>query len=495
MMPHIFKILVIVGALFTAAGCAEIVVKQVHYREAPLVSDTDNPTPIKFSRLRFLLPPGTEIGLESGMGPSWLGGFCTMTANPISRREVMAGRLVETQYVKQTFSDALEANGYDVVENITIDFRPEDEVDRAEYFVSARVSDMDLDLCKRGRVRTFNLFDTAPGAKGKMYIKVDWSIYDALRRTVVYKTTTEGYTRRDYPNVEGMQIMFYDAFDMASHNLAADGAFYDLIVKGKKPPKGWRDAPHSEVMKQRPRLYDSREAVDLPPQALSRQPLEKHVESALESAVMIQKNGHGSGFFISKNGHILTNHHVVGDAQRMRIVTHDKKHRLIAEVLRVDRVRDVALLKLEDMPSNLKIKPLPIRTRKLTVSEDVYAVGVPRDWRFYQSSVTKGIVSAHRIYKDEGVRLPFIQADVEIHGGNSGGALLDERGNVVGVAVSGATIPGISSKLGVGLNSFIPIADALHALEITVGGRPVPLTTNNRERVSQNESSLAPHAP
>lgn len=479
---------VFVLSSFFLTSCAEIVVKEVHYAEAPAMPDNARPAPVKFSRLRFLLPPGTEIGLESGIGPAWLGGFCSLRNYPVSRR--ILSRKFESAYIKDSFATALEANGYDVVEALDIDFRPEDEEQRAEYIVSARVKDVDLDLCKRGRVTTFNIFNTAPGAKGKMYVLIDWSIYDALKRTVVYKTTTEGYTRRDYPNIEGLELLFFDAFEMAAHNLAADAGFYGLIVEGQTPPEGWREKDFGPGLKERPRKFDVRERVDITPRPLSRRPLPKHVEEARDSTVMIQKIGHGTGFFISPEGHILTNQHVVGDAQRMRVVTNGKKQTLVAEVLRVDKVRDVALLKLEKIPEGLEITPLPIRTGKLIVSEDVYAIGVPRDYRTLQGTVTKGIVSAHRAFKREGVRLQYVQGDVEIHGGNSGGPLLDEYGNIAGISVLGYHTG--ESAFGVGLNYFIPIGEALRTLDITLGGAPAPVYSLMEEDPGKNESYLTP---
>ena len=480
------KFLLPIVSLLLLAACAELVVKEVDYADAPIVPETAHPAPIKFSKMNFLLPPGTEIGLESGMGPALLGHFCSARNYPVSRRVVR--NLTENKYVKDTFARALEANGYDVVDSLDMDFRPEDELARAEYFVSVRITDIDVDLCKRGRLTTFNIFNTAEGAKGKLYAKFDWSVYDALRRKVVYKTSTEGYSRRDYPNTEGLELLFYDAFEMATHNLSADPDFYALIVEGKAPPKQDKDRTLEDV----PGKFDPLEKVDVEALPLSRQPVPKHIDEIRANNVMIQKVGHGSGFFITKQGHILTNQHVVGDAKRMRIVTKGKKYKLIAEVLRVDKVRDVALLKLEEIPPGLKINPLPLRTDKLTVSEDVYALGNPYDYGKLQDSITKGIVSAHRIYKTEGVRLPFIQADVEVHGGHSGGALLDEYGNIVGIAQSAYTNEGV---IGVGLNFFIPIAEALKTLDITIDGAQAPAYTpsdEESEELSADESYETP---
>ncbi len=484
--------LLIVFSSIALAGCAEIVVKRVDYADGPLVPEMANPRPIKFSRMRFLLPPGTEIGMESGMG-FLLGNICSWSNYPVSRR-VLSKKQFESQYIKSTFANALEANGYDVVDSINVDFRPEDELQRAEYFISARVTDIDLDVCHRGGNAISAFFGGKPNLKGELYAKIDWSIYDALRRTVVFKTSTEGYTKRAYPNAEGLDLLFYDAFEMAAHNLAADEDFYKLIVEGTKPPQNWRTgSSFGRGLKPEPRKYSPTEEVYIEERALSRQPVPKHIDEIRKANVLIQKNGHGSGFFITREGHILTNQHVVGDATRMRIVTKGKRHKLIAEVLRVDKVRDVALLKLEEIPKNLKITPLPIRTEKLTVSEDVYALGNPISYGGLQDTVTKGIVSAHRIRKSEGVSLPFIQADVDIHGGNSGGALLDEYGNIVGLSVSGISVS--NSPFSEGLNFFIPIAEALNALDITLGEQDELNYPTQRDESDEDSADEAYEAP
>ena len=147
----------------------------------------------------------------------------------------------------------------------------------------------------------------------------------------------------------------------------------------------------------------------------------------------------------------MTNARVVGDANRVRIVSTGKEEKMIAEILRIERKRDVALLRLEKIPDDLRIKTLPIRSAMPAVGEDVYAIGAP-NYKRLQDTVTKGIISAHRI--DPRRKHPIIQADVTIHGGNSGGPLLDKNGNLIGLAVSQFVRGDIALD---GLNNFIPL--------------------------------------
>lgn len=362
----------------------------------------------------------------------------------------------------------MEANGYDVVGSLDVSFEPEDEEQRAEYSIKGRVKDVQLDMCNTSGTAVDWMTGT-PGEHGRMYIALDWSVYDRLKRTVVYKTRTEGYTDRRIPNTEGIALLFHDAFEMAVHNLSADEEFRALIVDGVKPERDWDDRDwRGEKIDQLPRLFDPDKEVTIPGRPLSRQPFGKTASDGRKVAVMLQKGGHGSGFFITRQGHILTNAHVVGEARKMRIVTNFRKTGIPAEVLRIDAARDVALLRLEEIPEWLDMEAVPILPIRLDwpkVGEDVYAIGTPADWKAYRHTVTKGIISAHRKYmKIRGVRENYIQTDVEIHGGSSGGALVDEYGNIVGITVQryGRGDDGF----GHGLNLFIPIREALDRLGI-----------------------------
>jgi AAA+ superfamily predicted ATPase len=176
--------------------------------------------------------------------------------------------------------------------------------------------------------------------------------------------------------------------------------------------------------------------------------------SALQAAVVTIKldDGHGSGFFISREGYLLTNHHVVKD-NKFVIVKLTSGRQLPGEVLRSNKARDIALVKVNE--SNMTALPLMLDSPE--VASEVYAVGTPRDER-YSTTITKGIISAYRTEND----LTVIQSDVATHPGSSGGPMVDRFGNVVGASVSGIATSGI----GTSFNFFIPIADALKFLAV-----------------------------
>lgn len=439
-------------------GCARYV-QSADYSPALEVPQDARPAPIKFVRAEILLPIGTDIGFESDSSR-----LCGWPRYPVSRTVLRDA--IDEKFLRQTFHDALEGQGYDVTESLDIVYDLEDEENRAEYSITAKIKDAELEMCHNEPDNVMVFFTTRRGVEGELYMDVDWTIYDALHRKVAYTTRTKGYTKRRIPNQEGLELMFSDAFEMAAHNLGADKAFYNLIVNGTAPAD-WRKeklaAPEKET--KLPVSYDpGNEEITLPPILLSKEPFTKDIDRKRKAAVMIEKFGHGSGFFITKQGHILTAAHVVGDAERIRVVTSGKKQKLVARVLRVDKTRDVALLKLEEIPDGLDIVTLPLRAQWPSVGEDAYMIGAPYDSKTAQDTVTKGIISAHRPdTRFKGVKQNFIQADISVRKGSDGSPLIDVNGNIAGIAAGSL---GMAENPVTELSFFIPIEEALKALDI-----------------------------
>lgn len=134
----------------------------------------------------------------------------------------------------------------------------------------------------------------------------------------------------------------------------------------------------------------------------------------------------GSGFIISKNGFVVTNHHVISGADKIIVKLSDRRE-FFAKVIGSDKRSDVALLKVE-------ADDLPIletgSSKDLKVGEWVVAIGSPFG---FDHSVTAGIVSAKGRSLPSENYVPFIQTDVAINPGNSGGPLFNLKGQVVGI--------------------------------------------------------------
>ncbi|MES2019461.1 MAG: DegQ family serine endoprotease [Pseudomonadota bacterium] len=156
--------------------------------------------------------------------------------------------------------------------------------------------------------------------------------------------------------------------------------------------------------------------------------------------------GTGSGFIISPDGVILTNAHVVRDAKEVTVKLQDRRE-YRARVLGSDPKTDVAVLKID--AKNLPVVPVG-RSRDLKVGEWVLAIGSPFG---LDSSVTAGVVSAKGRSLPDDSNVPFIQTDVAVNPGNSGGPLFNTKGEVVGINSQ------IYSQTGgyMGLSFAIPI--------------------------------------
>lgn len=162
----------------------------------------------------------------------------------------------------------------------------------------------------------------------------------------------------------------------------------------------------------------------------------------------------GSGFVISADGYILTNHHVVADAEEIQVRFSDRRT-YDAQVIGSDRASDVALIKIEaEDLQTVKIG----RSSDLKVGEWVLAIGSPFG---FDHSVTAGIVSAKGRSLPSENYVPFIQTDVAINPGNSGGPLINLDGEVVGINSQ------IYSRTGgfMGLSFAIPVELAMNVAD------------------------------
>ncbi len=137
-------------------------------------------------------------------------------------------------------------------------------------------------------------------------------------------------------------------------------------------------------------------------------------------------HGQGSGFIVSDDGLILTNAHVVRDASSVTVKLADRRE-FEARVLGVDAATDVAVLRIgaSDLPTVLLGDP-----SQLAVGDYVLAIGSPFG---FEQSATSGIVSAKGRSLPGDAYVPYIQTDVAVNPGNSGGPLFDARGRVVGI--------------------------------------------------------------
>ncbi len=177
---------------------------------------------------------------------------------------------------------------------------------------------------------------------------------------------------------------------------------------------------------------------------------------AVKSCVTVKTgDGHGSGVSITEDGYIVTNYHVVGNVDSVSVITNDGTKKS-AKVIRTSPEHDLVLLKVD----GVKFLPLEISSGvELEMADDIYAIGTPKMEDLSQT-ISRGIVSGFRS-QENGTRL--IQTDASVNSGNSGGALVDAKGKLVGI---------VNAKLvGVGIEGVafaIPVATMHSALGIEV---------------------------
>ncbi|MBC3874293.1 DegQ family serine endoprotease [Undibacterium flavidum] len=162
--------------------------------------------------------------------------------------------------------------------------------------------------------------------------------------------------------------------------------------------------------------------------------------------------GVGSGFIVSQDGYVLTNAHVVEDASEVYVKLTDKRE-FKAKVVGSDRRTDVAVLKIDGS----KLPKIAIGdSDKIKAGEWVIAIGSPFN---LDNTVTSGIISSKA--RDTGDYLPLIQTDVAVNPGNSGGPLINMRGEVIGINSQ------IYSRSGgyMGISFAIPIDEAMRVVE------------------------------
>jgi len=382
------------------------------------------PGSVKLTAVIMALPAGTPwLSVRVGQG------ICiyppTVTTWPGEREKQ------DVSAFAPTFKTELERAGYKPVtpgeENL---FDP--EASSSDYQAAAVISDVRVDACmSRG-----GLFADRGSVRGDSSMKIDWQIYSPIKKQIVARASTSGTAHLDNSIQGGYQRLLVEAFASNVRDLAQNASFRTALTGPKALTAGF-------VMPGQQSKISLSGSLKAPA---------RRIEDAVGSVVMLANGiGTGSGVLISDDGYVLTNAHVVGDEKTLRVRWSDKIETL-GEVIRVAKDRDVALVKTNPRERT----PLAIKRGAVSPGQRVYAIGTPLD-KAFQSSVSSGVVSGNRII--DGLR--YIQSDTPVTHGSSGGALLDEKGSVIGL-----TDLGIEKDGPTGINLFIPIGDAMDFLSL-----------------------------
>nr|WP_232429789.1 MULTISPECIES: DegQ family serine endoprotease [unclassified Janthinobacterium] len=223
----------------------------------------------------------------------------------------------------------------------------------------------------------------------------------------------------------------------------------ERMKMGRGQGQGGQGAPGEEEMQEFLRRFFGGGAAPAPsPSPRQQAPRGRR---AVPQEEQVQR-GVGSGFIISADGYVLTNAHVVDGADEVYVTLTDKRE-FKAKVLGADARTDVALLKIDG--GNLPRLSMG-DSNKIRVGEWVIAIGSPFN---LENTVTAGIISAKS--RDTGDYLQLIQSDVAVNPGNSGGPLINMRGEVIGINSQIATLSGGYN----GISFAVPIDEAMRVGE------------------------------
>lgn len=392
-------------------------VEQVVVEQAIEITDQSRIKPVAITKVAATIRRGTVVG-EFGVGM-----FC-MRNDDIKWRSGNKVFLSNEDLV-DVFREELEANGWPVVGS-TEDLFSGYDVSGAEVLVAARVTDLQAEVC--APLSGYGNWDV----KGSMRMEVEWQVYSPARRTLIGKISTQGSSKLDKASDDGSYAMLQESFSVAANNLIASQEFLALVERSSGLIAG-PDTSAGLLIDNKAQNYVTLEAA---------------IAAVKKATITVRTaSGHGSGFAVGDGSYVITNSHVVGDAQNVTLVT-DGGIEVDGRVVAVSKERDSALIRTDA----LRFPSVHLNTNLPESGTRVYAIGTPF-LEDLSGSVTSGIVSGTRMMDG----YLWLQSDAAISPGNSGGPLMNAEGSVVGISTAGYQAGGTQT----GLNLFIPIGDAL----------------------------------
>lgn len=282
-------------------------------------------------------------------------------------------------------------------------------------------------------------FGTKSPPSISMICKMDmeWQVFSRVKKGVILKIQTRGESF-SFSN-QDIEKIVKDAVKDALVNLGYDSTFRNTIAMGS----GTQVHTTKQIKNTSLKLVKPEAFTDYA----------SMIQKKLSSCVTILvTNGHGSGFIISNEGHIITNYHVIDGTKELNI-KFENGFEFPAEVISFDEDYDVALIKIKGSG----FKGLPLNTSIVRVGSDVTAIGTPAKIELGQT-VTKGIISGKREIEGK----LYYQTDVSVSPGSSGGPLFNSKGEVIGITTW--VIRGGGTE---GLNFAIPTSVVVEKLGIT----------------------------
>lgn len=260
---------------------------------------------------------------------------------------------------------------------------------------------------------------------GPCFLECEWQVFDLSDLENPIKTFT--ITTNYYRTSNNYELLLHEMIALSERELLEEESLHNLISTSEQNYLEKSKGKVIEIPLTQSRLYTNTSEM---------------LKETVNSIVTVETEGKfGSGVFVTDNGYLITNYHVI-EGKKPIFIKIDKDKKVKAELIKSNKDFDLALLKIEVQ----NIKGLSFfNSNKTNLGDEVYAIGTPLDKKLVQT-ITKGIISGYR--ELNGVN--FIQSDVSINSGNSGGPMLNTKGEIIGIntlKADGKNISGIGFSI------------------------------------------------
>ncbi len=418
-LRHTWASIVWLGAVLCnfAAGAVERV-KDVEPRTPVSAAGAGDP-----KRINYVRTVGDTTDLV--VGSAYRGTFCSKVGEVRWTKQWLEA---VGATVNRIMRSEILAAGYKGIEQRESAFASEDR-QAPDFELAGLIKEFKIEFCDR--------FDRE--GLGGVWVSIQWELFAPKLQRVVFKSITEGSFQTE-SKVSGTATNFIEkAVTVAARNLLAQPEFVAALSGATQVAAESKSLERLAILSRAD--GNARASEDIP---------------FLRSAVVTIESGvgSGSGFFVSTEGYLLTNHHVVGDAKYVKIILSTGRT-LVGEVIRSDRRRDLAVVKTE----SVQLRPFRVSAGAPEIGSEVFVIGSPLG-RTLSGTVARGILSSRKEFDG----MEFLLSDAKILPGNSGSPMIGSDGAVIGIASMG-----IGSWRGESLGVYVPMPSALDVLKIDYG--------------------------
>jgi hypothetical protein len=392
--------------------------------------------PIKISRVKINIEEGKKIGFSGGqkLGEPFPYGnivLSTFDHGFRQRYDFYENDLFFEKGIKSTVIEIFTKEGFNLNKN-NYDFAELEEYVKPKLAITIHINDFVYNM--RGSFgASIDIF--------RSFLDLKIQVLSLTDNTIVFERSIQDeYFFKNYNNKFSFNFryVFNDALHQGIKNLIYNEEFTDVILD----------------FKEKKTYENEQEAIIIPKVSLNKD-MNAIVKKSLESTVTISLGRSiGSGAFITKDGLILTCSHVVGNAKECDIIL-SNNIKLKGKIIRNIPDFDLALVQVE----GIEAIPLPLgKSLEAEPGDEVFTIGTPSASQLGQS-VSKGIISGKRVIDEKS----FIQTDANVNPGNSGGPLINKKGEIIGVVNMKIIRQGTE-----GIGFAIPVDVALEKLNIVV---------------------------